>query len=96
MASFASVTQLAYSSLVDRWDPLDPALGLEPLSVRRNTPCLWVLLSTVPLDRGMLGYQRPGHHCDLWGGVASEHKPGSRKRRGGGARAHRENRPQIS
>lgn len=92
------VTQLAYSSVLDSWDPLDQGLCLDSLTVTRKSPCIWILLSAAPLDRCMLGYQTPGRHDDLWanqepGGVAAEHKPGSRKRRGDGARPHREPKP---
>uniref|UniRef100_A0A3B4A3K2 DNA/RNA-binding protein Alba-like domain-containing protein n=1 Tax=Periophthalmus magnuspinnatus TaxID=409849 RepID=A0A3B4A3K2_9GOBI len=85
------VTQLSYSSVLDSWDPVDPGLGLDSLTVTRKTPCIWILLSAAPLDRCMLGYQSPGRHDDLWanqdpGDSATEHKLGSRKRRGGGAR----------
>ncbi|XP_055084010.1 ribonuclease P protein subunit p25-like protein isoform X2 [Periophthalmus magnuspinnatus] len=94
------VTQLSYSSVLDSWDPVDPGLGLDSLTVTRKTPCIWILLSAAPLDRCMLGYQSPGRHDDLWanqdpGDSATEHKLGSRKRRGGGARPHREHRPQT-
>lgn len=94
------VTQLAYSSVLDSWDPLDPGLGLDSLTVTRKLPCIWILLSADTLDRCMLGYQTPGRHDDLWvnrepGGGTVEHKPGSRKRRGGGARPHRDSRPQT-
>lgn len=94
------VTQLAYSSVLDSWDPLDPGLGLDSLTVTRKSPCIWIALSAAPLDRCTLGYQTPGRHDDLWanqepGGVAADHKPGSRKRRGGGARPHTDPRPQA-
>ncbi|XP_072317428.1 ribonuclease P protein subunit p25-like protein [Eucyclogobius newberryi] len=94
------VTRVSYSSVLDSWDPLDPGLGLDSLTVTRKTPRIWILLSAAPLDRCMLGYQTPGRHDDLWankepGGGAAEHKAGSRKKRGGGARAQREHRPQT-
>lgn len=94
------VTQLAYSSVLDYWEPIDPALGLDSLTVTRKSPCIWILLSAAPLDKCTLGYQTPGRHDDLWanqepGGGTAEHKAGSRKRRGGGARPHRDARPQT-
>lgn len=93
------VTQLDYSSVVDLWEPLEA--GLDPLTVNRKIPCIWILLSAEPLDRCMLGYQAPGRHDQLWAnqdegsGTTAPHRTGNRKRRGGGARPHRENRPQT-
>lgn len=84
------VTQLAYSSVLDSWDPTDPGLGLDSLTVTRKCPCIWILLSAAPLDRRTLGYQTPGRHDDLW--ANQELKQGSRKRRGGGAKPHRDSR----
>uniref|UniRef100_A0A8C6U6H9 DNA/RNA-binding protein Alba-like domain-containing protein n=1 Tax=Neogobius melanostomus TaxID=47308 RepID=A0A8C6U6H9_9GOBI len=60
------VTQLSHSSILDSWDPLDPGLGLDSLTVTRKSPCIWIVLSAAPLDRCTLGYQTPGRHDDLW------------------------------
>lgn len=90
------VTQLDYSLVLDLWEPLEP--GLDPLTVNRKLPCIWILLSSQPLDRCMLGYQAPGRHDQLWAnqdevGGATPHRTGTRKRRGGGARPHRDSKP---
>ncbi|KAK7886453.1 hypothetical protein WMY93_026074 [Mugilogobius chulae] len=77
------VTQLSYSSVLDSWDPVDPGLGLDSLTVTRKTPCIWILLSAAPLDRCMLGYQTPGRHDDLWANQEPGAGPRSTNREAG-------------
>uniref|UniRef100_A0A3P8UH14 Ribonuclease P/MRP 25 subunit-like n=1 Tax=Cynoglossus semilaevis TaxID=244447 RepID=A0A3P8UH14_CYNSE len=54
------LTKLLYSTAVEVWEPLEPDAGLDSLTVNRNLPSIWILLSTAPLDSSQHGYQAPG------------------------------------
>uniref|UniRef100_A0A3Q3DED6 Ribonuclease P/MRP 25 subunit-like n=1 Tax=Hippocampus comes TaxID=109280 RepID=A0A3Q3DED6_HIPCM len=54
------LTSLASSTLTDVWDPLEPAVGLDSITVSRKLPVIWILLSKDPLDHSLPGYQAPG------------------------------------
>uniref|UniRef100_A0A671Y5V8 Ribonuclease P/MRP 25 subunit-like n=1 Tax=Sparus aurata TaxID=8175 RepID=A0A671Y5V8_SPAAU len=54
------LTRLLYSTVVEVWEPLEPAAGLDSLTVNRNVPAIWILLSQEPLDCSQPGYQAPG------------------------------------
>ncbi|XP_041856988.1 ribonuclease P protein subunit p25-like protein [Melanotaenia boesemani] len=86
------LTRLLYGTVVEVWEPLEPAAGLDSLNVSRNLPAIWILLSKEPLDCSQPGYQAPGCYDALWaqtasreegGGLAGQ-KPGHRRKRGGG------------
>ncbi|KAL6109917.1 rpp25l [Pungitius sinensis] len=83
------LTQLQFSTVEEVWDPLEATGGLDSLTVSRNLPNIWILLSRDTLDRSQPGYQEPGRHDNLWaheeeqgGGPRSGPK---RKKAGGGA-----------
>ncbi|XP_030013734.1 ribonuclease P protein subunit p25-like protein [Sphaeramia orbicularis] len=86
------LTKLLYSTVEEVWEPLEPTAGLDSLTVSRNLPSIWILLSTEPLDQGQPGYQAPGRYDSLWaqsgnreeGGGASGQRVGHRRKRGGG------------
>ncbi|KAM9851941.1 ribonuclease P protein subunit p25-like protein isoform 1-T4 [Aulostomus maculatus] len=86
------VTRLLYSTVVEVWEPLEPAAGLDSLTVSRNLPAIWILLSREPLDSSQPGYQAPGRYGTLWaqttgreeGGGLSGQRQGPRRKRGGG------------
>ncbi|XP_008321182.1 ribonuclease P protein subunit p25-like protein [Cynoglossus semilaevis] len=86
------LTKLLYSTAVEVWEPLEPDAGLDSLTVNRNLPSIWILLSTAPLDSSQHGYQAPGRYEDLWaqtlsredGGGVTSHKAGQKRKRGGG------------
>ncbi|KAM6910597.1 ribonuclease P protein subunit p25-like protein [Xenentodon cancila] len=86
------LTRLLYSPVVEVWEPLEPTAGLDSLTVSRNLPTIWILLSREPLDCNQLGYQAPGCYDTLWaqaaireeGGGSSGQRPGHRRKRGGG------------
>ncbi|XP_061573860.1 ribonuclease P protein subunit p25-like protein [Cololabis saira] len=94
------LTRVQYGTVVEVWDPLEPAgtgAGLDSLTVRRNQPTVWILLSRDPLDRSQPGYQAPGRYDGLWApgpgpgpGTGREEagsagpRPGHRRKRGGG------------
>ncbi|CAB1422795.1 unnamed protein product [Pleuronectes platessa] len=86
------LTRLLYSTVVEVWEPLEPAAGLDSLTVNRNLPAIWILLSRDQLDCGQPGYQAPGRYDGLWvqsanreeGGGPPAQRPGHRRKRGGG------------
>uniref|UniRef100_A0A4W6DQT1 Ribonuclease P/MRP 25 subunit-like n=1 Tax=Lates calcarifer TaxID=8187 RepID=A0A4W6DQT1_LATCA len=86
------LTRLLYSTVVEVWEPLEPAAGLDSLTVSRNLPAIWILLSREPLDRSQPGYQAPGRYDALWaqstnkeeGGGFTGQRAGHRRKRGGG------------
>lgn len=84
-------TKLLYSTALEVWEPREPTAGLDSLTVSRNVPALWVLLSRDPLDPNLLGYQAPGNFDALWAqsvkeeaGAFASHRQGQRRKRGGG------------
>lgn len=81
-------TQLHYRTVQEVWEPLEPDAGLDSLTVNRNVPAIWVLLSKDPLDVSQPGYQAPGSFDALWAQAAREemasHKQGQRRKRGAG------------
>uniref|UniRef100_A0A1A7YG44 Ribonuclease P/MRP 25 subunit-like n=1 Tax=Iconisemion striatum TaxID=60296 RepID=A0A1A7YG44_9TELE len=86
------VTKLTYSSVLEVWEPLEPSAGLDSLTVSRNLPGIWILLSREPLDSNQPGYQAPGRYDALWalsasrdeGGGSTGQRTGHRRKRGGG------------
>ncbi|TNN25483.1 Ribonuclease P protein subunit p25-like protein [Liparis tanakae] len=77
-------TRLQFCTVDEVWDPLEAGAGLDSLTVSRNVPSIWILLSRDTPD------QEPGRHHGLWahredGGGQAGPTPG-RKRKKGGAR----------
>ncbi|XP_054638778.1 ribonuclease P protein subunit p25-like protein [Dunckerocampus dactyliophorus] len=81
------LTQLANNTVTDVWEPLEPAAGLDSLTVSRKLPAIWILLSRDPLDRQQPGYQAPGRFDGLWA-----HTHASTREEGGGRGAHKRKR----
>ncbi|XP_043835015.1 ribonuclease P protein subunit p25-like protein [Dromiciops gliroides] len=54
------LTKLHFQQTEDAWVPVVPEAGLDPLTVRRHVPAVWLLLSKDPLDPNEGGYQPPG------------------------------------
>ncbi|KAG7232910.1 hypothetical protein INR49_007978 [Caranx melampygus] len=52
------ITKLLYGSVDEVWEPLEPAAGLDSLTVSRNLPAIWILLSLEPLDGSQPGTRR--------------------------------------
>ncbi|XP_051812882.1 ribonuclease P protein subunit p25-like protein [Acanthochromis polyacanthus] len=85
------LTKLLYGTVDETWEPLEPDAGLDSLTVSRNLPSIWILLSREPLDGSQPGYQAPGRYDALWaqsssreeGGGFSGQRPGHRRKRGG-------------
>lgn len=79
-------TTLVYRNVQEVWEPLVPDAGLDSLTVSRNVPCIWVLLSRDSLDRNQPGYQAPGSFDALWAQALKEEAAAQRhtqkKRRG--------------
>lgn len=78
------ITQLVYSSLQETWEPLEPSAGLDSITVTRNIPAIWVLLSKDPLDSKTPGYQAPGSFDALWVQAVVKEERDNQRRRGGG------------
>ncbi|XP_023152051.2 ribonuclease P protein subunit p25-like protein [Amphiprion ocellaris] len=86
------LTRLLYGTVDETWEPLEPDAGLDSLTVSRNLPSIWILLSREPLDGSQPGYQAPGRYDALWaqsssreeGGGFTGQRPGHRRKRGGG------------
>ncbi|KAG7218231.1 hypothetical protein INR49_020540 [Caranx melampygus] len=86
------ITKLLYGSVDEVWEPLEPAAGLDSLTVSRNLPAIWILLSLEPLDGSQPGYQAPGRYDALWaqsasreeGGGFTRQRAGHRRKWGGG------------
>ncbi|KAI7806939.1 ribonuclease P protein subunit p25-like protein [Triplophysa rosa] len=79
-------TTLVYRSVQEVWEPLVPDAGLDSLTVSRNVPCIWVLLSRDSLDSNQPGYQAPGSFDALWTQAlkeeASAQRHSQKKKRG--------------
>ncbi|XP_068426919.1 ribonuclease P protein subunit p25-like protein [Clinocottus analis] len=90
------ITRLQFCTVDEVWDPLEPGAGLDSLTVSRNLPSIWILLSRDTLDRSQPGYQDPGCHGALWAhredgpGPAGPRpgptgqRPGHKRKKGGG------------
>lgn len=82
MGGLHQVTRLIYSSLQEMWEPLEPSAGLDSITVTRNIPTIWVLLSRDPLDSNTAGYQAPGSFDALWvQAAAKEERENQRRKR---------------
>ncbi|MCI4391131.1 hypothetical protein PGIGA_G00130840 [Pangasianodon gigas] len=78
------ITRLVYSSLQETWEPLEPSAGLDSITVTRNIPAIWVLLSRDPLDSNTAGYQAPGSFDALWVQAAAKEERENQRRKSGG------------
>ncbi|KAM8869755.1 ribonuclease P protein subunit p25-like protein isoform 1-T3 [Spinachia spinachia] len=95
------LTQLQFSTVEEVWDPLQDTGGLDSLTVSRNLPNIWILLSRDTLDRSQPGYQEPGRHYNLWaleeeeeeeegGGGRRRPRSGAKRKKTGGGGVARE------
>ncbi|XP_068616435.1 ribonuclease P protein subunit p25-like protein [Brachionichthys hirsutus] len=80
------LTRLLAGAVDEFWEPREPGAGLDGLTVSRNRPAIWILLSRDPLDASQPGFQPPGRHDTLWArpGTAEEAGAGHKRKRGGG------------
>ncbi|XP_061055255.1 ribonuclease P protein subunit p25-like protein isoform X1 [Eubalaena glacialis] len=74
------LTKLRFLQTEDSWVPTSPDAGLDPLTVRRHVPAVWVLLSRDPLDPNECGYQPPGAPPGLGPTPTSSSGPRPRRR----------------
>lgn len=74
------LTKLRFLQTEDSWVPTSPDTGLDPLTVRRHVPAVWVLLSRDPLDPNECGYQPPGAPPGLGTTPSSSCGPRPRRR----------------
>lgn len=84
MGGLHQVTRIMYSSLQETWEPLEPSAGLDSITVNRNIPAIWVLLSRDPLDSNTPGYQAPGSFDALWVQASSKEELENQRRKSGG------------
>ncbi|XP_037639884.1 ribonuclease P protein subunit p25-like protein [Sebastes umbrosus] len=82
------ITRLLSCTVDEVWEPLEPAAGLDSLTVSRKLPTIWILLSREPLDRSQPGYQAPGRYDALWAQSTNKEdggqRPGHKRKKGGG------------
>uniref|UniRef100_H2MR55 Ribonuclease P/MRP 25 subunit-like n=1 Tax=Oryzias latipes TaxID=8090 RepID=H2MR55_ORYLA len=79
------LTRLLHSTVVEVWEPLEPAAGLDSLNVSRKLPAVWILLSREPLDSSQPGYQAPGCYDNLGFSSSSSSCPPRRNRNADGS-----------
>lgn len=60
------ITRIFYRQTEEIWEPIVPEVGLDPLTVKRNSPSICVLLSKDPLNPAESGYQAPGDYDSMW------------------------------
>ncbi|KAG9463407.1 hypothetical protein GDO78_021810 [Eleutherodactylus coqui] len=60
------ITKICYRQTEEIWEAIVPEVGLDPLTVKRNSPTICVLLSKDPLDTTEPGYQAPGDYDSMW------------------------------
>ncbi|XP_075711153.1 ribonuclease P protein subunit p25-like protein [Rhinoderma darwinii] len=66
MKDLHQITKIFYKQTEEIWDPIVPEVGLDPLTVKKNSPSIFVLLSKDPLDTTESGYQAPGNYDSMW------------------------------
>ncbi|KAL7980405.1 hypothetical protein Chor_014734 [Crotalus horridus] len=62
------VTRLQYRTLVEVWENQGPRAEGPPehLTVHKNVPSIYILLSKDLVDPNQMGYQAPSHSSSLW------------------------------
>lgn len=89
------LTRLQHATVLEEWEPLEPAAGLDCLRVSRKLPAIWILLSRVEPPEGadQPGYQAPGRYDALWAQEVAEggaeHRVAHKRKRGGGGSGSR-------
>ncbi|XP_031638635.1 ribonuclease P protein subunit p25-like protein [Contarinia nasturtii] len=69
------VTRLCYKTNEEYWDPILD--GLEPIVVKRNIPCVHILMSLDEIDPKTPGYQFSKNRTTFW--VESSHPTSNRR-----------------
>ncbi|XP_069820982.1 ribonuclease P protein subunit p25-like protein [Dendropsophus ebraccatus] len=77
------ITKIFYRQTEEIWEPIVPEVGLDPLTVKRNSPSICVLLSKDPLDTAESGYQAPGDYHSMWIQELKGESKGPKRRRPG-------------
>ncbi|XP_053313957.1 ribonuclease P protein subunit p25-like protein [Spea bombifrons] len=80
------ITKICFRQTEEIWEPIVPEVGLDPLTVKRNSPAIFVLLSKDPLDAAEPGYQAPGSYEAQWIQELKEESKGQKKRKPGPGR----------
>ncbi|CAL8354216.1 unnamed protein product [Arctogadus glacialis] len=79
-------TELQYRAVRELWEPLEPGAGLDGLTVSRNVPALWILLSRDPLEPPGPADQPPGTSDGLWAQAEGEGEEEEGEEEGEGGR----------
>ncbi|KAM3909904.1 ribonuclease P protein subunit p25-like protein [Leptodactylus fuscus] len=77
------ITKIFYRPTEEIWEPIVAEVGLDPLTVKRNSPSICVLLSKDPLDSSEPGYQAPGDYDSMWAQELKGESRGPKRRRPG-------------
>ncbi|CAH2297332.1 ribonuclease P subunit p25 [Pelobates cultripes] len=80
------ITKICFRETEEIWEPIVSDVGLDSLTVKRNTPAIFVLLSKDPLNPSEPGYQAPGSYDSLWIQELKEESVGQKRRRPGTGR----------
>ncbi|XP_029437270.1 ribonuclease P protein subunit p25-like protein isoform X2 [Rhinatrema bivittatum] len=80
------ITKVVFRQIEEMWEPIVPEAGLDSLTVKRNIPAIYVLLSKDPLNTQEPGYQAPGCFDAMWIQALKEESQGQKKRKQGGGR----------
>ncbi|KAM8960967.1 ribonuclease P protein subunit p25-like protein [Pelodytes ibericus] len=80
------ITKICFRQTEEIWEPIVPEVGLDPLTVKRNSPAIFILLSKDPLDCTEPGYQAPGSYDSLWIHELKEESQGQKRRKPGSGR----------
>ncbi|KAM4809223.1 ribonuclease P protein subunit p25-like protein [Rhinophrynus dorsalis] len=81
------ITKIFYRQTEEIWEPIVPDVGLDPLTVKRNSPAICVLLSKDPLDTSEPGYQAPGSYDAQWIQELKGETQGQKKRKPGAGKS---------
>uniref|UniRef100_A0A8C5PSX7 Ribonuclease P/MRP subunit p25 like n=1 Tax=Leptobrachium leishanense TaxID=445787 RepID=A0A8C5PSX7_9ANUR len=89
------ITKICFKEAEEIWEPIVPEVGLDALTVKRNIPAIFVLLSKDQLDVKEPGYQAPASYDTLWIQELKEETVGQKRRRAGAARGGLHNIPRA-
>ncbi|XP_075438384.1 ribonuclease P protein subunit p25-like protein [Ascaphus truei] len=89
------VTKICFRQTEEIWEPIVPEVGLDNLTVKRNSPAIFVMLSKDPLNATEPGYQAPGSYDVQWIQELKEETQGQKRRKPGAGRGGANNRKQL-
>ncbi|XP_048358736.1 ribonuclease P protein subunit p25-like protein [Sphaerodactylus townsendi] len=86
LSGLHQITKVFFQQIEEIWEPIVPEVGLDPLTVKRNIPAIYILLSKDPLDTQEPGYQAPGSFDAFWVETLKSESQGQAKRKQGAGR----------